>query len=128
MRSKALTVLLGLIVLAGSSAVAAAAEPVVLRVIVVETDNLDGYMKEVLEKSMPMRKRLQSPAVIRVWRARFAGDNAGDVVVSVEYPSLEAMARDEAKGAADPEWSAWLKGLDKMRKIVSDNLYTELKP
>ena len=127
MRSKALTVLLGLIVLAGSSMVAVAAEPVVLRVLVIETNNLDGYLKE-LDKSQPMRKRLQSQAVIRAWRARFAGDNAGAVVVSVEYPSLEAMARDEAKGAADPEWSAWLKNLEKMRKIVSDSLYTELKP
>jgi hypothetical protein len=127
MRSKALTVVLGLIVLAGSSMVAVAAEPVVLRVVVIETDNLDGYLKE-LDKSQAIRKRLQSPSVIRAWRARFAGDNAGTVIVSVEYPSLEAMARDEAKGAADPEWSAWLKGLDKMRKIVSDSLYTELKP
>ena len=127
MRSRALSILVGLLVFIGSSAVALAAEPVVLRVIVVQTDNLDGYLKE-LDKSQPMRKRLQSPAVIRAWRARFAGENAGDIVVSVEYPSLEAMARDEAKGAADPEWSAWLKGLDKMRKIVSDSLYTELKP
>ena len=127
MRSRALSILVGLLVFIGSSALALAAEPVVLRVIVVQTDNLDGYLKE-LDKSQPMRKRLQSPAVIRAWRARFAGENAGAVVVSVEYPSLEAMARDEAKGAADPEWSAWLKGLDKMRKIVSDSLYTELKP
>jgi hypothetical protein len=127
MRSRALLVLLAFAVLAGSSMVAVAAEPVVLRVIVVQTDNLDGYLKE-LDKSQPMRKRLQSPAVIRAWRARFAGENAGMIVVSVEYPSLEAMARDEAKGAADPEWSAWLKNLDKMRKIVSDSLYTELKP
>ena len=127
MRSKTLTVFLALVVLAGSSMVAVAAEPVVLRVLVIESDNIDGYLKE-LDKSQAMRKRLGSQSVIRVWRARFAGDNAGAVVVSVEYPSLEAMARDEAKGAADPEWSTWLKNLEKMRKIVSDSLYTELKP
>ena len=28
---------------------------------------------------------------------------------------------------ADPEISTWLKGLDKLRKIVSDSLYEELK-
>jgi hypothetical protein len=28
----------------------------------------------------------------------------------------------------DPELSAWLKGLDEIRKIVSDSLYDELKP
>jgi hypothetical protein len=103
------------------------ADSVVLRVVVVQTDNAEGYLKEI-EKGKALLKRLESPAVIRVWRARFAGENAGAVVVSVEHPNMAAFAKDDAKIAADGEYQAWLKGLDKFRKIVSDSLYSELKP
>lgn len=104
-----------------------AAETTVLRVVVVQTDSVDSYVKQI-ERGKAILKRLQSPAEVRVWRARFAGPEAGAVVVSVEYPSLTALAEGEAKAAADTEYQTWLKGLDKMRKIVSDSLYNELKP
>jgi hypothetical protein len=118
-------VCLGLLL--GISAPARAADQVVLRVAVVETDNVSGYVKE-LEKGKALLKRLQSPGIIRVWQARFAGRDAGSVVASVEYPSLGAYAADDAKIAADPEYQAWVKELSKLRKIVSDSLYSELKP
>lgn len=114
------------IVLAGM-AFAPQAHATVLRVIIVQTDNTSGYVKE-LEKGKAMIKRLGSSAVLRVWRARFAGQDTGTVVVSLEYPNLVTLAQDEAKAAADPEWSTWLSGLDKLRKIVSDSTYDELKP
>lgn len=122
MKSKAVVLLISLVLL---SALASAAEATVLRIIVVQTDNLDGYLKEV-ERGRAIFKRLQSSATVRAWRAKFAGPEAGGVVVSVEYPDLATLAKDEAKGAADPEYQAWLKGLDKLRKIVSDSLYQEL--
>jgi hypothetical protein len=48
-------------------------------------------------------------------------------VVSAEYPSLADYASDNAKLGANAEFQTWLKGLDKIRKIVSDSLYDELK-
>lgn len=104
-----------------------AAEPSLLRVVVVHSDNVDAYVKE-LARGQEILKKMQSAATIRVWRARFAGPNAGAVVVSVEYPSLAALASDDAKIAATTEYRDWLKGLDKLRKIESDSLYEELKP
>ncbi len=98
---------------------------VVLRVLVVKSEDPDGYVEE-LEKGKEVLKRLGSSAVLRVWRARFAG--TGATVVSIEYPSLAAMAKDEAAADADPEYRNWFKGLDKMRTIVSDSLYNEMKP
>lgn len=98
----------------------------VLRVVVVQTEDTSAYVKE-LSKAQAIGKRLGSTAVPRVWRARFAGHDTGTVVVSIEYPSLAALAQDEAKESADAEYSAWLKGLDKIRKIVSDSTYDELK-
>jgi hypothetical protein len=125
-RSKWIPGLLVLALLLCSPALFGADSPV-LRVVVVQTDNADGYVKEI-EKGKAVLKRLESSGVIRVWRAKFAGPNAGSVVVSLEYPSMAAFAKDDAKIAADAEYQAWLKGLDKFRKIVSDSLYGELKP
>jgi hypothetical protein len=104
-----------------------AEDATVLRVVVVQTDNPDAYVKE-MEKGRAHMKRLESTGKIRVWKAKFAGQDAGNIVVSVEYPSLAALAKDDEKATADPAFRAWLKDLDKMRKIVSDSLYTESKP
>jgi len=46
----------------------------------------------------------------------------------VEYPNLEALAKDDAKMASDPELKSWLQSLDKLRKVVSDSVYNELTP
>ena len=99
----------------------------VLRVVVVQTDNPDAYVKEI-EKGRAIMKRLEVTGTTRVWKAKFAGQDAGHVVVSVEYSSLASLAKDDEKTTADPAYQAWLKDLDKMRKIVSDSLYTESKP
>jgi hypothetical protein len=104
-----------------------AADTVVLRVLVVKTDDPGAYVKEI-EKGKALMKRLGASAVIRVWRARFAGDDAGSTVVSIEYPSLAVMAKDEASVEASTEYQTWFKGLDKLRTIVSDSLYAEVKP
>jgi hypothetical protein len=48
------------------------------------------------------------------------------LIVSQEYPSFAAFADSTAKTAADPEFSQWIKSLDKVRKITSDSLYQEL--
>jgi hypothetical protein len=104
-----------------------AAESPVLRVVVVHSDNVEAYVKE-LARGQEILKKMQSAATIRVFRARFAGPNAGAVVVAVEYPNIASLASDDAKIAASTEYRDWIKGLDKFRKIESDSLYEELKP
>lgn len=127
MKAQVFATLLGLTLFYSTSTLVLAAEPVVLRVVVLQVENLDAYVQEI-ERGKALLKRLQSPATIRVWRARFAGPNSGSVVVGIEYPNMAALASDDAKTAASAEFQAWLKNLDKFRKIVSDNLYEELKP
>jgi hypothetical protein len=104
-----------------------AADHVVLRVVVVKTDNPDAYVRE-LEKGKALLKKMGSPAIIRVWRARFAGPETGSVVASVEYPSMAAFVKDEAATDANAEYQTWIKGLAKVRTILSDSLYNEMKP
>ena len=104
-----------------------AGEPTALRVVIVETSDVDGYVKEI-EKAKAMMKRLEIPGQVRIWKARFAGDKTGSIAVGLEYPNLSELAKAEVRMAADAEYSAWLKSLDKIRKVVSDSIYYELKP
>jgi hypothetical protein len=96
-----------------------------LRVIVVKTEDASAYLRE-LDKGKVILKRLGVSVQTRAWRATFAGPEAGALIVSQEYPSFAAFADGAAKAAADPEFSQWIKSLDKLRKIASDSLYQEL--
>ena len=110
----------------GLFAITAGAQATVLRVVVVETTDAAAYMSE-LAKIRAVLTRLGSKSTLRAWRARFAGPNAGAVIVSIEYADMAAFAADDAKSQADAEFSALLKGLDRVRKVTSDSLYEELK-
>ena len=113
--------------LLASSIFALDARATVLRVVTVQTDNADAYLQE-LGRGQALIKKLGGSAVLRVWRARFAGPNAGTIVVSIEYPDLITFANDEKKVTETPEYQEWLKGLAKVRKVLSDSLYEEMKP
>jgi hypothetical protein len=124
MLRNAVRLCLVLFVLAMSSA-AFAQKTTVLRVVVVKTDNVAAYVQEI-EKGKEILKKAGVQTQIRVWQARFAGPEAGAVVVGIESSSLAAFAAENAKISASSEYQAWLKGLDKLRTIVSDSLYSEL--
>jgi hypothetical protein len=102
-----------------------AASTVWMRVITVKTDNVGAYMQQ-LENGRAMLKRLGLSTQLRVFRATYAGPNAGSIVVTQEYASLAALADAQAKEAADADFTAWVKNLDNIRTITSDSLYREL--
>lgn len=108
----------------GLSATAIAGSGAVLRVVTVKTDDAATYAHEI-DKARGIIKRLGLSVQTRVWRATFAGPNAGTVVVSQEFSSMAAMADSMTKVMADPEYVQWLQGLDKIRTILSDSLYME---
>ena len=113
-------------VVLGLFALTVTAEATVLRVVVVETTDTAAYAAE-LNKIRAVMTRLGSKATVRSWRTRFAWPDAGAVVVSLEYPDMATFAAEDAQAMADPEYRALLKGLDRLRKIVSDSLYEEIK-
>ncbi len=119
--------LVAVTILLSISAPLLAEDTPVMRVIVVQSDKPGAYVKEVLETGRAHVKRLQSEAIVRVWRAKFAGSDAGNIVVAIEYPSLDALAEGDRRAAADPALRAWVKSLASIRKIVSDSLYSEAK-
>jgi hypothetical protein len=122
-RNAAMAVAVLLLVCAASTA-AFAQKTTVLRVVVVKTDNPAAYVQEI-EKGRQIMKGLGVQQTTRVWQARFAGPEAGAVVVSIEYPSMDAFADAFKKTSASSDYQNWLKDLDKVRKIVSDSIYTE---
>lgn len=104
---------------------AAAAHATTLRVVMVETQDAAAYAKavETLEATL---KSKGSQVTIRIWRATYAGPETGAIVVSAEYPSLAALAKDNDLMASDADLKAQMGALDKIRKIVSDSIYNEL--
>ena len=112
--------------LAGLFVLASSAEATVLRVVVVETNDVAAYMGQLntLKASL---QRLGSKSTVRAWRARFAGPNAGSIVVAVEYADMASFAAEDSMIAKDAEYQATLKSMSQVRKIVSDSLYEELK-
>jgi hypothetical protein len=113
-----------LLAICAISSTALAQKTTVLRVVVVKTDDPAAYAQE-LEKGRQVMKSLGIQAQTRVWQARFAGPDAGMVVATIEYPNMAAFSDAVAKTNASSEYQTWIKGLDKIRKIVSDSLYTE---
>ena len=109
----------------GISSVALAQKTTVLRVVEIKTDNVAAYL-QALEQNKQIMKKLGLTPQIRVWQATYAGPNAGSIIVSVEYSSMAAFADADAKTRADKDYQAWLKGMDKIRTVVSDSLYSEL--
>jgi hypothetical protein len=101
---------------------AVAADATVLRVIVVQTADVPGYVHEV-ESLQTLLKKAGQSATLRVWRATFAGADAGSIVVSVEVPNLAAIAKIDETIRTNPEVAAEMKKINAMRKIVSDSLF-----
>src|SRR6266478_3891774 len=101
---------------------AVAADTAVSRVIVVQTADVPGYVHEV-ETLQALLKKAGVAATLRVWRATYAGVDAGSIVVSVEVPNLAGIAKIEDTIRTNPDLAAEMKKISGMRKIVSDSLY-----
>ena len=96
-----------------------------LRVVVVKTDDVAAYVQWI-EKGKEIMKNLGITGSIRVWRATFAGPNAGNIIVAIEFSDMHAFADAETKIRGDKTYLAWLGEMAKNRTIISDSLYTEL--
>jgi len=118
----ALVVVVGMML--GMSQATHAQKATVLRVVRIQTDDVAAYLQG-LERGKGVMKKLGLTQSIRVWRAQFAGSDAGSVVVTIEYPDMASFAAADAKTSADPEYQEWLKSMLKVRKVVSDSIYRE---
>ncbi|HXT77509.1 MAG TPA: hypothetical protein VN780_14555 [Candidatus Eisenbacteria bacterium] len=125
MLKRTLFALMSLAILLGVTSTASAQKTTVIRVVIVKTDNPAAYA-QALEEGKAIMKKAGLPTNIHVYQATYAGPDSNAVAVSIEYPSMVALAEAEAKLRADKDYATWIKGLDKIRTIVSDSIYREL--
>jgi len=122
---RTLFAVMSLAILLGLSSTASAQKTTVIRVVIVKTDNPAAYA-QALEEGKAIMKKAGLSSTIHVYQATYAGPNAGAIAVSIEYPSMVALAEAETKLRADKEYGDWIKNLDKLRTIISDSIYSEL--
>ena len=84
------------------------------------------WVPEYLREFVDTKARV--PVTVRVWKARFAGPNAGTLVVSIEYPNLAALAKNDEAMRSNADLTAAMKRIGAIRKIVSDSIYEEQTP
>ena len=127
MRTNRLFLALAALLAFSPSLSALAAEPPVLRVIVVETADAKAYRHE-LDRLLLLERTVVPELTIRVWRARFAGAEAGTLIVASEVPSLAALAKIDEFGRTNAEYQASMRRLEQLRRIASDSVYEEVTP
>lgn len=120
-----LVLLLGLAVV---PRMAAADSPVVQVVTVkVEPGKLEQYRQE-LKKVRAVQTRLGSKSTMRVWNTTVGGDDAGQMLVAIEYPDQASWAADTTKMQADAEWQKIQAGLAGVRTVVSNAVWRDVSP
>jgi len=115
-----------LALLLGMSTAAFAQKSTVVRVVVIKTDDVAAYL-QALDRGTEIMKKIGVNATTHAYRATYAGPEAGAIVVTIEFPNMAAFADYSAKTEADKDYQAWLKDLAKIRTIISDSLYRELR-
>jgi len=103
----------------------AANAPPLTRVLVVQTADVSAYLHEVTALQ-ELYKKAGSPITLRVWRATFAGNEAGSIIVSVEYANFAALAKGYELQRTNADIAAAMKKIGGMRKIVSDSLFEQV--
>jgi spermidine/putrescine-binding protein len=106
---------------------ALAAEPPVLRVIVVQVSDVTAYTHEV-EVIRSLYKKLNMPITIDAYRATYAAAETNTIVVAIELPNLATLAKMNEMTRSQPEVVAEMKKINALRKITSDSLYEKLTP
>jgi hypothetical protein len=120
-------ILLGVAAAAGLAfAAGSASAATITRVIGVQVTDLKAYAHEV-DVLQGQLKKAGATVTIRIWRARFAGSDAGALIVAVEMPDLATLAKVDDLQKSNAEIAATMQKIGALRKIVSDSLYEEVK-
>ena len=114
---------------ADSSAAPPAGPPRVSEVIVLDVGANMAKFADLSHRMDAITTKYQSTAKVHFWDTTFAGNNAGHLVVVVEYPSLLSMAQSQEKVMGSPEYAKWIADVQASGiKVVSQSLLTEVHP
>ena len=73
------------------------APPGVMQVLVIDTNGDNDKYLELYDKITAVYKKHGSTGERSLWVGTFAGTSAGEVVLTIEYPSLESLAASNSK-------------------------------
>jgi hypothetical protein len=128
---KTKTILMSSCLLAAAMAISAAdapAPPHVTEVIVVDIGGNMQKFQELAKRVDGITKQLHAGGTVRYFVTTWAGEGSGRVVVTVEHPSLTALAESQAKMSASPEFRKWQADAQASGiKVLSESLVTELR-
>ena len=97
-----------------------------MRVVVVETDDVDAYVEQLKIGNKLIRAQDENWNMT-AWQSTFSGSTTGSVIVAVQYPGgLADFAAAWEKNMMNDDITEWLEGLGDLRTIVSDSLYAEM--
>jgi hypothetical protein len=116
---------------AGSAQTPPAKPPMVTIVIVLKHPDPSpanvAKLVAALSKARTVAASLHNPGKARLYASTYAGDGAGDFIVTVEFPNLQALAEAEPRMQASAEWQQVIGGLMASGfKPVSQSLVTEV--
>jgi hypothetical protein len=128
---KTKTILMASCLIASALAVSAAdapAPPHVVEVIVLDVGTNMQKFQELANRIAAISKKQQAGGTVRYYVSTWSGEGAGRVIVTVEHPSLAALAQSQARRMASPDFQKWqadaqASGL----KQLSSSLVTELR-
>ena len=115
-------------VVLGAANEAAAQGPVINLIAVDDNGDLPGLL-EIVKRARTINERLGIAETARVWQATLAGDEVNSVVIAIEYATLEALAKAQAKQAADSEWQKLVQDVQARGfSLTSNGLWQEITP
>lgn len=132
MRTRRISCLLLLVLLAATVAplaALAADAPKVLSVITVKVNGSRQTYLEKIKTFQAIAKRLGLPAA-RIWRGTLAGTATDQIFIATEYENLAALAAAQAKLGADPEATQFARDMDAsgMRTVLDRSLFVDDTP
>jgi hypothetical protein len=83
---------------------------------------------ELSKRAAAISKKYGSTGKARMWAAAYAGRESGAVIVTVEHPSLVALAQSASKVELSPEWQQLVADAQTSSiKVMSASIVVELK-
>jgi len=120
------------LVIAVASTISSAAPPTdaprITEVFVLDVGQNMPTFIELSNRTDALVKKVGSQGTSHYWMGAWAGSDVGKVIVTVEFPSLLALAQDEEKFQANPEFQKWqADAMSSGVKFLSQSIVTELK-
>jgi hypothetical protein len=118
-------------IFAAATAVPSAAQtpatPHVTEVIVLDVGANMQKLNDLSKRVDAIMRQLKVTSTVRYYMSTWAGSGAGQVIVTVEYPSLTSLAQSVAKLNASSEFQKWEADVQASGiKVLSESLVTEL--